>query len=275
MSIVTGSRRDRAGLLAARSRGFTLVELVLVVAIIALLVAILLPAMQAARHAARTARCLANVRSLQQAHLSYATDNRGLFADVALPHGGLGDPEKSFVTTLRPWFDNPDVLHSPLDRSPHWPTSAGGDGTPVPQSGGALRQTSYGMNNYLSRQYSPAAAIDPAAGADRMSRVPSPASTVMVLFMAEEGPFSGSDHPHVEEWWVSGAMADLPPIQASSQVAIGAAGGKPKSWDARSNWGFLDGHVETMPFGDVYLTNEINRFDPAVAGTFSARTRGG
>lgn len=256
-------------------RGFSLVELIVVVAMLMLLISILFPAMQSARRAARTAACLSNVRGLQQAHLAYATDHRGLFADVGLPHGGLGVPEESFVTTLASWLDDPKVLHSPLDRSIHWPSSQGGAGTPVPGSGGALRRTSYGLNNYLSRNYSPAAAIDPGSAADRLTRVPAPASTVMVLFMAEEGEYAGSDHPHVEEWWVGNAAPDLPPVQAASQVATAAAGGKRATWDAQSNWGFVDGHVATTAFNDVYLTNQINRFDPEVAGTFTARTGGG
>jgi prepilin-type processing-associated H-X9-DG protein len=251
------------------------VEVITVVAIIALITAIVLPAMRLARHSARTAACLSQVRALQQAHLSYATDHRGLLADVGFPHGGLGFPEQSFITTLKPWLDDERALHSPLDRSVHWPSSAGGEGIAVPASGGALRRSSYGMNNYLSRNFSPAAALDPGTAADRLSRIPAPASTAMVLFMAEEGPFAGSDHPHVEEWWVSAQAADAPPVIASSQVATGAAGGKAKSWDARSNWGFVDGHVATLPFGEIYHSNQINRLDPQVAGTFTARTSGG
>jgi len=267
-------RRGQAREHAPR-RAFTLVEVATVVAIIALLVAIALPALRLARHSARTAACLSQVRGLQQAHLGYATDHRGLFADVGFPHGGLGFPEQSFITTLKPWLDDERALHSPLDRSVHWPSSLGGEGVSVPGSGGALRQTSYGMNNYLSRNFSPAAALDPGAAADRMSRVPAPSSTAMVLFMAEEGAFAGSDHPHVEAWWISAQAAEAPPLLASDQVAIGVAGGKPRSWDARSNWGFVDGHVATLPFGDLYHSNQINRLDPQLAGTFAARVGGG
>jgi len=57
--------------------GFTLVELLVVVAIIALLVSLLLPALQRARNAAYTAACLSNLRQIGIANFNYATDNRG------------------------------------------------------------------------------------------------------------------------------------------------------------------------------------------------------
>lgn len=258
-----------------RSRAFTLVELLVVVAIVLVVISVLVPALRAGGHAARVVRCLGQMRNIQLGMFTYATENRGLLPDVGLPHGGLGFPEQSFITTVKPYCDDALVLHSPLDDSPHWPSGQGGQGIPVPGTTDTHRVTSYGMNDYLSRTFSPAAAIDPALAADRLAKVPSPASTVMLVCMATEGEYAGSDHPHVEEWWVGPGAANLPPVQAATQLATNAAGGAAKTFDARSNWGFVDGHVATLPFNDTYLTNQINRFDPAVAGTFSARTQGG
>jgi prepilin-type N-terminal cleavage/methylation domain-containing protein len=58
-------------------RGFSLVELLVVVAIIALLIAILLPSLGKAREAARRAACCSNLHQLSVATLLYAEGNDG------------------------------------------------------------------------------------------------------------------------------------------------------------------------------------------------------
>ena len=62
-------------------RGFTLVELLIVIAIIALLAAIVLPAVNRAVEIARRAVCLSNIRQMTIAWQMYAQDNKGHFCD--------------------------------------------------------------------------------------------------------------------------------------------------------------------------------------------------
>lgn len=77
--------------------GFTLVELLVVVAIIGVLVGLLLPAVQAAREAARRLACASNVRQLVLAVHSYAS------AQGAFPPSMLHTPGTVFAGNNGSW----------------------------------------------------------------------------------------------------------------------------------------------------------------------------
>ena len=84
--------------------GFTLAELMTVIAIIALLVSLLLPAISAARAAAYRTNCTSNIRQIGYAFELYANDH----ADT-LPHEDNGDTRPPFGSgwyiVLKPYVD--------------------------------------------------------------------------------------------------------------------------------------------------------------------------
>jgi prepilin-type N-terminal cleavage/methylation domain-containing protein/prepilin-type processing-associated H-X9-DG protein len=82
-------------------RGFTLVELLVVIGIIALLIAILLPALNRARDQARSAACLSNLRQIAQGMQMYTAEFKGYVIPGFIrqqPAGGRG--EENWATML-------------------------------------------------------------------------------------------------------------------------------------------------------------------------------
>ena len=97
--------------------GFTLVELLVVIGIIALLVSILLPAMAAARSQAASVACKSNLKQNYTFMLMYANENRGNM----FPQGmGANAPitNRWPLRVFRPPVWNPPTMLCPADQEP-------------------------------------------------------------------------------------------------------------------------------------------------------------
>lgn len=165
----------------ARSKraGFTLVELLVVIGIIALLISVLLPALNRAREAAKIVYCASNMHQIGLAFAQYLNDYKSTYPPVWYPDNlqfnmGFGDPgaNESYVTLLAKYLGghNADqhasvslrVFQCPsdtLDREYWWlPTNAGVLTYTMPQS--------YGPDDYYyNRRVVVGRGRQPAAGA--------------------------------------------------------------------------------------------------------------
>jgi len=102
-------RRD-----AAR-RGFTLVEMLLVVTIVGLLVSVVLPSLGRARQIARRVTCRSNLHGVAPAFRMYLNESNDVMpVAAAMPSLGLTD-EPRIADVLARYLDDPRALRCPGD----------------------------------------------------------------------------------------------------------------------------------------------------------------
>jgi prepilin-type N-terminal cleavage/methylation domain-containing protein/prepilin-type processing-associated H-X9-DG protein len=102
--------RPGNGRVPRRRGGFTLVELLVVIVIIAVLMGLALPVIGRVRETARSAQCVSNLKQLYQASMNYASDNGGslpLPASRETEDPDTGDWSKS-ATGWVDWHTDPN-----------------------------------------------------------------------------------------------------------------------------------------------------------------------
>jgi prepilin-type N-terminal cleavage/methylation domain-containing protein/prepilin-type processing-associated H-X9-DG protein len=102
-----------------RRDGFSLIEILVVIGLIAILLALLLPAIHKARMQADAVACRSNLQQIGQSLLIYANNNQGW---IYPPNAGAipGRPKEEYWPNLvfKPAVWNPPILRCPVDREP-------------------------------------------------------------------------------------------------------------------------------------------------------------
>jgi prepilin-type N-terminal cleavage/methylation domain-containing protein/prepilin-type processing-associated H-X9-DG protein len=228
-------------------RGFTLVELLVVIGIIALLISILLPALGRARQAARRVQCLSNLRSLSAAQAMYAIDQKN-----KLVYAGDGTEQGGWIGLLQAYSARPLVRRCPDDTSVFFDQLVPAVAPKLP----GYRLTSYGINNHVSPSHAPAG-----KQMTHLARIKRSSDIVQFLEVAETGR---ADHAHLNAWNALWTAADPKPAydKMNSEMPLGRHGGIRGTPSGILNYAFIDGHCEPLAAADAYRGPADNRFDP-------------
>ena len=224
--------------------GFTLVELLVVISIIAVLVAVLLPSLRSAREQAKATLCLSNMRQMGLASSMYSDGNHDYF-----PLSAHGAQDAVWVRTLQPYAGNDLLYRCPTDRSTDWFDE---NGTPADQLKND-RKSSYGVNIYFSPEVAPPlGAPDPTPlyGFVRRSQMPRPAQSVHFGEHVETQGFDAfADHIHADQW-TPNLLTGSPTSEPRDSVAL-------ERHRKKANYTFADGHVEALAFDWTFKLNEL------------------
>ena len=259
--------------------GFTLVELLVVIGIIALLISILMPALSKAREQADSVKCLSNVRQVGMALYMYANDNKGFY-----PYGARWDAPIAREDWIY-WQDtemrgpNSKVEHSPIAKyignfNPELLRCPGDDleSHPLAPKGGKYNY-SYTMNEFFeSSPRSPALWPDYGGKLVRLGALKNASHKVLVaeedsrwindgLFAAPADSRRVGITPHPGGDMLS-VRHDSKRIQPDEQ---GLAALQSKRMQAngtrRGNAAFADGHAESI---SRYELHDVTRIRPDV-----------
>jgi len=227
-----------------RNAGFTLVELLVVIGIIALLISILLPSLQRARQAAVAVQCASNLRQHGLAYVQYTSENKGNLPPFMERNAGYDyQTNRMHIDFMAPFLGVKDSFAA------RW----GGTKTVgvlflnCPVGGPSDEYSAYGVNYAEVFTYPPPADT----GSVKLNKVPLTAfvsmdasthfvySPITVPFGADADQDGKNDtHPALMAY----------PVWQFNQA-------RPKRHNGKANYLFADGHVDMRTL-DQWLKNE-------------------
>ena len=204
-------------------RAMTLVELLVVTAIIGVLVALLLPAVQSARASARSAACKNNMRQIGLAILQFCELHDGRFPKFSHDQTDL---DASWVYTLAPHLESVDEIGiCPED--------------PIGEERLHAKSTSYVINEFI--------AADVEGAIRNLNKLQATTKSIVLFEGSDQRSAAfANEHVHTSKWF-SQVNEDLGLVTWAVERDI-----QLDRHAQAANYLYADGHVEAIPAGQIY-----------------------
>lgn len=276
-----------------RSPGFTLIEILVVVAIIGILIAILLPALSKARDQARSVSCRSNMKQLMAGMVMYSTEfkvlpgTHGLFWMQSLftrewsrPAGSTWDGARDRFSGItyypayqQPYYSDPEFLADVPTKGTLFrytkqealyvcPSDNPGESNDTALGGGGNGRLSYSMNAYIGYK-SPDSLGSFTYVADSNNNL-LPGKQKRVSFKAGQRVVMSpsrytamfEDHPayHTNANYPDGSFNCIDAIATRHMFK---AGSSDDTSEGRSSLAYLDGHVDAPLYRAKTLGREL------------------
>ncbi len=215
-----------------RERAFTLVEMLVVIAIIAVLAAFIIPAITGAIAKGRQSACISNMRQIGAALILYTNENNGDFPETT--HTTGAKISRAWIYTLKPYLGNIDKVRiSPAD----------------PKGAARLKAnaSSYILNSYVFvPQVGPFGEMGESF--NNIRRIPFPEHTILAFNISDQqSPSVMNDHTHSDLWprnWKR-LCADIQPDRHRTGSA------NKDNTKGSANYLYADGHVGIIEAAEV------------------------